>query len=628
MLRFGSLKTRIIVLTTIPLSSLFLAILFGTIHTTNRVIHDSVKRNLRAAGSVFIQLLATRQNELTTMARVTVRDPRFFAAFSIPETERGEEFAPTLEGLCRDFLRITDADFLEVFDTRGGFLAYIDRLGNTSRPATNNEVNVEEALNGYPVTDFYASSDLLVVAAVVPVFVTQRLEAVVRLGSRLDDEFTREVKRLTGADISLLFAGREVAGTFPAPADAGSSGRLFDFLPERRPAEFSHERFNAEETFTTERADVEYLATRIQVNGIAPSSGFDAIIGREIRTELSPIISFEKKMLVAGILAVVITILAGVFLAKGITFPLSKVVVAAAAMTKGQYDYPLDLRGNDEVAYLARSFHEMRQSLSLYVERLKNLDQVKSNFIALAAHELRTPLTIVSGFNELIISGSLGAVPDKIRRTTQHIQAHLSDLNTLVQKILDLTAFEQGLLELNLEDAALTEIVGSALEKRQRAFSERNLRVRIDLPDSEVKMRVDPKRIEQAFLNLVDNAIRFTPDGGSIHFRVTETPDNAIISVKDTGIGISPNELNWIFDKLYESGDILHHSSGKYRFGSGGIGLGLALCKALVEKHGGKVKVKSTLGSGSEFIIILPSVRSVPATNLAVVGENPGGPSI
>lgn len=611
MLHFGSLKTRIIVLTTVPLSLLFITTLLGINHTANNVVRANVRKSLSDAGSVFIQLISTRKHGLLTMATVTARDPRFFATFSIPRHERGPEFGPTLEGVSLDFLRITTADFLEVFDADGNLISHVDSRGRARRGSVIHGIDgLQEATKGYAITDFYRVAERPVVAALVPVYVSEQLEAIVRLGTYLDDRFATEVKRLTGAHVSMMVDSAEVSTTFPNVPPSP------DWPPQQSSITFAQESVTQSDAVTARRGGTQYLAIHIGLNGVNADEGFDVYIARELRTELAPILALEKRMALAGLLAVVITVLAGFVLAASVTKPLSRVVQAASAIKEGRYDHPLEISGRDEVADMARIFDEMRAALGNYVTRLKNIDQLKSNFIALAGHELRTPLTIITGFNELIMSGSLGAIPDNIKETMQHIQKQLGDLNGQVQKILDMSSVEQGLLELHIEEADLRGLVVAGIETRRSALESRQLELVIRLPDDPLMMQIDPHRVEQSFLNLLDNAIRFTPDGGTVTVALQKGEQKIRLSIKDTGVGIHPNEIEWIFRKIYDADEILHHTSGLHRFGSRGFGLGLALTKALVEKHGGKILVKSTLGRGSEFTIVLDATSPAPVREL------------
>lgn len=617
MLRFGSLRTRIVVLTTVPLIAILVTVLLSTMQTANDTVRRRVNESLTEAGSVFVQMLASRRNELHSMAQVTVRDPRFFAPFSIPREERGAEFVPTLEGIADDFLRITDADFMEIFDADGRLITRVSRAGSDDRFARNAVTapggarpgagGIEMAMRGSGVVDFYQHEDRIVAAAVAPVYVLHNLEAVIRLGSFLTEEFAGEVKRLTGADVCLARNGIAFASTYVT-----KQGEVVDWHPRARVAStLPRESVTLSEAFSREHEEREYLTIHVGVGGVAPDDGFDAIIGRELAAEMTPILMLERRLALGGLIAVVVTLFIGFMVASSITAPLSRIVAASVALQKGQYTYPIDMRGNDEVALLGKNFASMRESLATYVHNLKYLDQAKSNFIALAGHELRTPLTIITGFNEMIASGAMGPLPGKVKETTTLITEQLTGLNKLVQSMLDLTSYEQGLQSLQFARRDVRDIVRDAAVGRRAVVEERKLRMTLELGDEALFAAVDALRFTDAFLALLDNAIRFTADGGTVRIAMRQTDKDVCVTVEDTGIGIPQHELKWIFDKLYEVGDVMHHSSGTHGFGSKGFGLGLALCKAIVEKHGGRITVSSTPGRGSTFVIAIP--RSGPA---------------
>jgi signal transduction histidine kinase len=621
MFRFGSLRTRVVVLTTVPLVAILVTILASAIQTANTAVRKRVHESLTESGSVFVQLLTSRRNELVNMAQVTVRDPRFFAPFSIPPDERGAEFRPTLEGLGHDFLRITDADFIQIFDARGLLITAVYQDGTDAEAASTNAspgadgaAGIKTAMRGAPLADFYQSGQRIVAAAVTPVFVGQRLEAIVRFGSFLDEEFVSEVKRLTGADVCLARMGVDYASTYP-----GDVGNIEAWRPAGRVASrIARGSVTMSEAFSREQTGKEYLTIHIGVGGIDPNDGFDAFIGRELAAEMAPILGLERRLAFGGVAAVLVTLLVAFVVADSITRPLSRIVQASVALQKGKYDYPIDLRGNDEVALLGRNFSHMRESLSSYVQHLKSVDQAKSNFIALAGHELRTPLTIITGFNEMIASGALGEVPGKVRETTDLIIGQLSGLNKLVQSMLDLTYFEQGLQSLRTSACDLRDIARQAAESRLAIVKERKLTLSIDTGAEPVTVEADPERLRDAVQALVDNAVRFTPDGGSVKVSTRSHQQEVLITVEDTGIGIPANEIKWIFQKVYEVGDVMNHSSGTFGFGSKGFGLGLALCRVIVEAHHGRVDVQSTPGRGSTFTIALPRAGKTAAGPVSV----------
>jgi len=266
----------------------------------------------------------------------------------------------------------------------------------------------------------------------------------------------------------------------------------------------------------------------------------------------------------------------------------------------------------------------MRESLSSYVEHLKNLDQAKSNFIALASHELRTPLTVITGFNEMITSGALGEVSENVRETAGVIKEQLTGLNRMVQSMLDLTYLEQGIQTMMLAPTDMTALARAALATRSDVIASRNLKADMSAPAGAVWANVDADRMQDAVTRILDNAIRFTPDGGQVAITVTREKSQAVIAIADNGVGIPPQELKWIFQKVYEVGDVMHHTSGQHGFRSGGLGLGLALCKAVVEHHGGSIAVESTPGRGSEFQIRLQSMSPPPGNVVTLPEEEKG----
>jgi signal transduction histidine kinase len=625
-LYLSSLRARLVLLTAVTPCLLLLGFLGGTLHTANDAVNASVRRSLSDAGSVFVKLLETRKNELSMMAAVTARDPRFFATFAIPETERGPEFAPTVEGVAFDFLRITDADFIEVFDAQGRALVHVERHGSRlAAAAVPPGGAVLRALDGIPSGDFNRVGDHLVVAGVAPVFVSGRIAAVLRLGSVFDRTFADEVKRLTGAEVCLTHAGGELASTY-APL-AGGKAFVWPGVTDAARS-LQGESFDASAAHTLRRGDVRYLVVRIGMRGVDDADAFDAFLGRELEAELRPMVALSARLGIAGALAIVLTGLAAWIVARRVVQPLSEIVDAASALQRGDYDHPLAPRGADEVAFLGRSFLDMRRSLRSHVEHLQSIDQMKGNFIALAGHELKTPLTVITSFNEMIVSGSLGAVPDNIRDAMRRIQERLWELNRLVEDILDMSRFEQGLFEFRMVVADPRELVAAVVERRRNDLEDRDVRILTELGDGEYRVHADVARLTQAVTQLVDNAIRFTPDGGTVTVTVGGAGDSARIAVRDTGVGIAPPELEWLFTKSHEVGDVMHHSSGRLRFGSRGLGLGLALCKAIIEGHGGSVHVHSVPGRGSEFALVLPLYRAAGAAAAATAARVPAEPAL
>lgn len=631
--RLGSLRARILTLAALPLVGLLAVLLLVTHRTTTHSVESSVRSSLADAGSVLVEMVDSRRGALMAQARVTARDPRFFATLTVPEEERNEDFTRTLEGVSRDFLRITDADFLELSGADGRRLARVSEIGSGGRGAAGDDgwtdtgpgaASLREAREGLPSSDFFVAPAGPCLVVDVPVFAGGRLEAVLRLGRVLDRGFAEEVGRLTSASVLLGRDGTGFVDTF-APEFPTSEllrgGRWSDL--------------EVSESRTLERDDASWLLVEVTLPGLARDGGFSAVLGRDLRQELAPLARAEKTMALLGLAALVLAVGGSLWIALGVTGPLRAVVHATRRLRDGDYLAPVPTDGHDEVAELARGFDDMRASLRDYVTHLEDVDKLKSDFLALAGHELRTPLTVIISFNDLIQSGALGDLPDEVAETNQVIKDQLSHLNALVQDILDLVALEQKPdAVLRRQPVDLRRIAERVEREQAAARADRDVDLQVDLGPDELCVEGDERMLGRALTALLDNAVRYTPDGRQVRLRAGRDGDEAWLRVEDDGIGIDPDQMNWIFEKFYEKGDIEHHSSGRLEFGSRGLGLGLALTRAVVSAHGGSVEAESQPGAGSRFTVRLPlSPIPLPPTTdpeteaiLAAVGspeENP-----
>jgi signal transduction histidine kinase len=591
MFRFASLRARIIMLTTVPLAAVAAASLLGTIQAANDCVRSADQTQLSAASAAFARVVAEREKSLLALTRVVAQSPEVVRALENGETfHAASDFGRSLSnGAEVDFIEVFDREGMPVFVVDGGMHAHdVQPL----RSVTMNIIGVNGDI------DVGRRRDSATIAAIAIVQTGARRLGAIRAGWYADQLFLNDLTAVSHAELTLY----DNTGTLIATTSS-------DPQIDRPEVDETTEVFTSKHITRSEVTTLDgTLGARIGLRGFRDEV-FEVFVTHKLETGKSTLAALQRNLVIAGILAVLLTMLASFFFASSITRPLHEVVAAAEALEHGEFDRPLTTSGSDEIAYVVQSVERMRQSLHAHVERMQNVDQMKSNFIALAGHELRTPLTIISGFNELIVSGSLGELPDQIKESARHIQDQLTDLNLLVGRILDLTSIEQGLLELSVERTNIVGLLKAALEKRWEIVRERGLYLLQNIPHEPIVVDIDAGRIEQAVLNLVDNAIKFTPGGGRITVNLVDNGKDLEISVKDTGIGIPANELNWIFEKLYEGDDILHHSSGKHKFNSRGLGLGLALTKAFVQKHGGEVRAKSALGRGSEFTIVLKNLK-------------------
>ena len=231
--------------------------------------------------------------------------------------------------------------------------------------------------------------------------------------------------------------------------------------------------------------------------------------------------------------------------------------------------------------------------------RLKEMDRLKSNFVNLVSHELRTPLSAVRGFAEFLEDRLGGPLTEEQASYVAEIQRGAERLQALLDDLLDFARVDAGTFRLAHEDIDLVAIVGTTLESLRPLARARQIALEGPRGETQLRLRADPGRVSQILLNLVGNALKFTPAGGRVSVTVLARGAEARVEVQDDGAGIAPEHLPHLFERFYQV------DSGNSRR-SGGAGLGLPICKALVAAHGGQIGVTSTLGAGSVFWFTLP----------------------
>ena len=257
-----------------------------------------------------------------------------------------------------------------------------------------------------------------------------------------------------------------------------------------------------------------------------------------------------------------------------------------------------------------RNLIEELKSKNAELERanaeLKRADELKAAFIRVASHELRTPLTILMGLSDL--ATRKGNAQEPLSGWLKRINAAGQRLQHLVDQIVEMLSAQQFERKLDKQPADVNQLVRQAIED-VRPFAEiRGQTLRLDLPDEPRVAEVDAGKIRDSVNHLLLNAIKFTPDRGTITARAADgTPDGgAVIQVSDTGVGIDPESVRHVFDRFFTEFDVSRHSSGHFEYGKKGLGLGLSVVKSFVEMHGGRVEVESQVNQGTTFTIRLP----------------------
>ena len=301
-----------------------------------------------------------------------------------------------------------------------------------------------------------------------------------------------------------------------------------------------------------------------------------------------------------GLIAVAIALIVGLILTRQITSPIKALVNGARQIARGNLRYRVEIKSKDELGNLGQSFNAMAASLD-------EAEQERRRIIADIAHELRTPLTVIEG----TVTGIQDGVFQPDKEHLDAIKEQTSLLTRLTSDLRDLSLAESGQLKLVLSPTDLVDLVRRKASQFEVKAQEKGIETKLVLPEEAPKVNVDPARIEQVLGNLLTNAIRHTPSGGSITVLIRaldrdkahqiDSP-SLILSVADTGEGIASEHLPHIFERFYRVETSRARSEG-------GAGLGLAIVKQMVQAHGGKVWVESELGKGSSFYVALPTLR-------------------
>lgn len=301
---------------------------------------------------------------------------------------------------------------------------------------------------------------------------------------------------------------------------------------------------------------------------------------------------FAKAMMGAVVKGVFIislfAIVIGIGLSVSIANPLKDLTLATKRMAKGDFSEALPVYGNDEISDLSKSFNSMAYELERNTE-------LRQQMIADISHELRTPLTVLSAKLEFTLEQNEPLEMEEV----VVLYDEVIRLKGLVGELQDLSKLEAGHAMLDKTLIAFPEFFSDFQVLLEAEAESRNMELKVEMAPNLEYCYADPKRLKQIVLNLVNNAFRYTADGGTVIIKVWQDLSGFYFSVQDTGIGIAADELEKIFERFYRTDQSRQRESG-------GSGLGLAITKALVDAHGGWIKVESEVGAGTIFTVQLP----------------------
>lgn len=281
-----------------------------------------------------------------------------------------------------------------------------------------------------------------------------------------------------------------------------------------------------------------------------------------------------------SILAIILAVLASLYIAKRITAPLVKMKHIADTMKQGNLDARILVQGNDEIAALGTSLNHL-------AEQLQTEEMLRKNLTSDIAHELRTPLTTLRTYMEAIEDKIWEPTPERIHSCYEEIER----LIHLVSDLEQLSFVESPEFSLHKSEEELNDIIQQGVETVRPSYKQKGVQL-IFQPSSRVFLHVDRQRIIQILINLLTNALKFTPTSGKVTVCTKDEEEFSTITVCDTGIGIAEEDIPLLFERFYRVDKSRNRTTG-------GGGIGLTIVKRLTESHGGTVKINSELGKGT-----------------------------
>jgi signal transduction histidine kinase len=308
--------------------------------------------------------------------------------------------------------------------------------------------------------------------------------------------------------------------------------------------------------------------------------------------------TLNAERLVAGALpvALLVALAIGIWLLRSVSRPVYELEKGMHAIAEGDLSHQLGIvpNQNEEFGRLAASYQAMARKLA-------ELERIRAEFVSVASHELKTPINVIVGYLELLQEGIYGELTPKQKEILQTITKQANTLTRLVKRLLDISRFEASGGTVDVREVNLQRFLTTLESSFSVLANQRDIAFTVnhgqDLPRS---VYWDEDRINEVLGNLLSNAFKFTPRGGKVALTVGAQENKVIITVTDTGAGISGEQLPHIFDKFFQA-------DNQAQAATKGTGLGLAIAKEIVEAHGGKITAESRVGEGTTFVVTLPA---------------------
>ncbi|WP_201756026.1 sensor histidine kinase [Corallococcus silvisoli] len=335
------------------------------------------------------------------------------------------------------------------------------------------------------------------------------------------------------------------------------------------------------------------------------------VVTARLREAFAPVTRMGAWVVAIAVLAGAISLLLSQWVGRDVARRLEALRDGFAALGTPALERRVQAGGDDEFAQLASGFNDMAARIDRTQQELREAINIRDQFLSMASHELRTPLTPLKATLELLIrqsESSQGLTPERQRAIFDRLNRQVDRLTRLIGDMLDVSRLQSGRFALTVAPMDLVTLMHEVMERVQSTRPEREGLLSLAVPDAPLVGRWDAQRLDQLFTNLVENALRYSPPGTPVAVRVREEDGQVRVDVEDRGIGIPAESLPQLFTPFYRAGNAAEHYAG-------GLGLGLAICREIVERHGGRIQARSEgPGQGTCFTVWLPRAAVSGAT--------------
>lgn len=569
-------------------------------------LEERLANQLLEAGRVVSDSMARQEIDQVQSARVVAFTRGFGEALKNGDEEQIILLAkPAAGGLNVESLMVFDSQGREVLHTikqSNGTILDVSQQGRQATLSIVNELLAEVDPNSLPERELTKDpiDDRYYYFTSIPVTYENRVVGVVVAGTSLNT-LVPQLKSTSASDV-IFYDSSGMAIGYSLGANTADPLFLRTFTIEKA---FYNDVINQDETVEGENFEVEGRQYR---NGFSPLkisddrlAVFAIVLPMDFVVESSSMNRNNYIFLYSA--AMIAVILVGYFIARIIINPLSLLVTTSRAIADGDLAKRTGIKTNDEIGVLANTFDDMTEHLQQRTNELEKtnqileqMDRTKIRFIQVSAHELRTPLTLVQGYAQMVQMKAKGN-PD-FEKYANGIVDGTTRMVDVIDNLLDASRIDSNLLDIMPIEVEIEALVQKAEKSFKESLEERNISLVTDKLSSLPIINADINLLYKVFYHVIMNAIKYTPDGGviTISGRTVQSENGnseVEVNIKDTGIGIDLQYQELVFEKFYQTGDVLLHSSGKTKFKGGGPGLGLAISRGIMEAHNGRIWLES-----------------------------------